>query len=134
MTAGDGCVLMPGAPNACCLPPPPPHVLMCGNTLHNTHSTCTVTCLSLPQRGSEVFVLRSVCFISACKRERVSALRSMGLSSTLCRGEVWSSVGRSSCSDLSKSVLYCQTIIDLNKSLLAGRTLDFSFFSLCKSG
>lgn len=101
---------------------------------HHMCSCVEIHSITLPQRGSEVFVLISVCFISACKRERVSALRSMGLSFTLCRGEVWSAVGRSSRGDLSKSVVFCQTIIDLNKSSLAGRTLDFSFYSLCESG
>lgn len=75
VTAGDGCVLMLGAPQG-----PVGHHHMCSRIQIHTKNTHTVTCLSPPQHGSNVCVLIGVCFISARKRERVSLLRSMGLS------------------------------------------------------
>ena len=71
VTAGDGYVLMQGAPWG---------LLVTTTCVHVYKHTDTATCLSPPQHGSTLCVLIGVCFISARRSERVSLLQSMGLS------------------------------------------------------
>lgn len=71
VTAGDGCVLMQGAPRG---------LLVSTACVQYANTHIAATCLSPPQHGSNVCVLIGVCFISARRSERVSLPQSMGLS------------------------------------------------------